>query len=424
MSPLKVDIFNVGQGEHILLHLPDKKYGIIDFYYEASINTLEEPPALTLLKERLKKGEEIKIAFLHLSHYHKDHTKGLAKWLHWILVNHIPVDELWLPAVLPKLELAELIQNAFNDREAIRALLTENPELANSIDSYLQRSASNPILALKQYKTLQKSLGFNIKYINDRKILQEPKTGSTSSLDIQSLGPSSQRTMRFFEKSHTEILLGFIGEKDSSKINQNDISVVLKVEYEDYRLIFTGDAERSNLHEILDEIDSDKVAGHFVKVPHHGSKNASSVRIWQSFCRGKCEILFAISAGHHARYDHPDTETFEHLQEALGAQESSHRIFLTKTVKSDHNINGLLDTSEKKHYLPIKKKPAKLKYQNRKIRSLGLSDLTASGSSPMEPSRLSAIDEKLLTENRRLGFRFTFTGTEDDVDVHELVARN
>ena len=55
---LQVYLFNVGQGDHIMLKFPNNEYGIIDFFYDASQNIIE-PPALSYFKALegvLKKG--------------------------------------------------------------------------------------------------------------------------------------------------------------------------------------------------------------------------------------------------------------------------------------------------------------------------------------------------------------------------------
>jgi len=100
MNNIKIYVFNVGQGDHILLEFPDNKFGIIDVFHDSDINCPNEPPALTYLKQKKQNNPEfeIEIAFIHISHYHLDHVLGLEKILYWTLINRVPVYELWLPA--------------------------------------------------------------------------------------------------------------------------------------------------------------------------------------------------------------------------------------------------------------------------------------------------------------------------------------
>src|SRR5690242_1735224 len=65
---LTVFLFNVGQGDHILLKLPNGEYGIIDSYYETRLG-LKEPPALTLLDSLMTKDSKKPIiSFICISH--------------------------------------------------------------------------------------------------------------------------------------------------------------------------------------------------------------------------------------------------------------------------------------------------------------------------------------------------------------------
>src|SRR5947209_4288791 len=95
---LKVYLFNVGQGDHILLELPNGKYGIIDFYFEAAVG-LREPPALTYLESVRRRNPEkpITISFICISHADYDHIKGVDTFLRAVAENGIDVENFWLP---------------------------------------------------------------------------------------------------------------------------------------------------------------------------------------------------------------------------------------------------------------------------------------------------------------------------------------
>jgi hypothetical protein len=60
---LTVYVFNVGQGDHLLLKLPNGTYGLIDFHYDKGINVVEEPPALTFLKQQHKPETPVVLSF-------------------------------------------------------------------------------------------------------------------------------------------------------------------------------------------------------------------------------------------------------------------------------------------------------------------------------------------------------------------------
>lgn len=76
----------------------------------------------------------------------------------------------------------------------------------------------------------------------------------------------------------------------------------------DWRVLFTGDAERDQLREIIDAGDAEAVD--IYKVGHHGSKNALDEQ-------EACELsprLALISVGERNRYGHPAKQTLDALE--------------------------------------------------------------------------------------------------------------
>ena len=92
---LRLYVFNVGQGDHILLKLPDNTYGIVDFFYPGGLAKCPAVYYLTNLKRLLPK-EDIQIAFVCLSHPDGDHLEGLAGFVKWLEQNEKKIGNLWL----------------------------------------------------------------------------------------------------------------------------------------------------------------------------------------------------------------------------------------------------------------------------------------------------------------------------------------
>lgn len=89
--------------------------------------------------------------------------------------------------------------------------------------------------------------------------------------------------------------------KDYEWRSDNDYSLVMQVEYGDFRGLFTGDLEEDGEREALSYIaDVD-----YLKVGHHGSKGSSS----EAFLAGLKPEKAVISAGRNNRYGHPARET-------------------------------------------------------------------------------------------------------------------
>lgn len=90
--------------------------------------------------------------------------------------------------------------------------------------------------------------------------------------------------------------------------NLNEGSMVLRLDYHDFSMLFTGDLEG--------ETES-KIAGNYgdvdiLKVAHHGSRNSTSEQFLQEV---KPEICL-ISCGEDNRYGHPHEELLERLEMA------------------------------------------------------------------------------------------------------------
>lgn len=96
--------------------------------------------------------------------------------------------------------------------------------------------------------------------------------------------------------------------KLSNDINQS--SLVLKLNYKDKSMLFTGDIEKEMEKEILlDKRTKDKLKCDILKVAHHGSKSSSLIDfIW------KADPKYAIiSYGYKNTYGHPHAKTIDTL---------------------------------------------------------------------------------------------------------------
>ena len=81
--------------------------------------------------------------------------------------------------------------------------------------------------------------------------------------------------------------------------NQNNDSLVLKIETDNASVLFTGDIEQETEEDLLylgKWLDSD-----ILKVPHHGSRTSST----QGFISAVSPKIAVISAGRHNPFKHP-----------------------------------------------------------------------------------------------------------------------
>jgi len=96
----------------------------------------------------------------------------------------------------------------------------------------------------------------------------------------------------------------------NSGTEDNDTSIVLKVQYGDTSFVFTGDAERIAEQVILDS--GFDLSATVLKIGHHGSSDATTYH----FLREIMPQYAIISAGEGNSYGHPTDDTLSRLRDA------------------------------------------------------------------------------------------------------------
>lgn len=107
-----------------------------------------------------------------------------------------------------------------------------------------------------------------------------------------------------------EATITVIGPVKSGYEDLNDTSLVLMVQYEDTRFLFTGDMERLAEIDLLDS--GADVKADVLKVGHHGSYSSTSYR----FLREVAPTYAVISVGSGNDYGHPHREPISRLKDA------------------------------------------------------------------------------------------------------------
>lgn len=114
----------------------------------------------------------------------------------------------------------------------------------------------------------------------------------------------------FYLGSSTVQILGPVYEDED---DLNNTSIVLKITYGKTSFLFTGDAERDEEHDIIDE--GYDLSATVLKVGHHGSETSSSYR----FLREVMPEYAIISVGKDNSYGHPHDEPLSRLKD-VGAE--------------------------------------------------------------------------------------------------------
>jgi|GEM_PF-6128833 len=313
---LSIYVFNVGQGDNVLIELPDGSYGLIDFFYDSKIYSQQEPPSLYYLRQK----DNVKIKFIHLSHYHRDHVKGIPKLINWLTKNNIVVDYLWFPGSLSPKEMKRRISSAIEDAKVVKKILMADKDLTSYFNK-INKNGSDLYSKLENYAERQHENGLSkLDYLNCIRELHECCLLPVK-INTYCLAPTSRRAIQFTEKSTEDILKICFGSREKDNVDGNDISSILLMTAKCTKLLFGGDAKIDSIRESLQYIQDDleklwglkDLASDFIKIFHHGSQKSSNEIIWKNFLSKEKDTYIAISAGEYNVYMHPNKETFDHI---------------------------------------------------------------------------------------------------------------
>lgn len=91
-------------------------------------------------------------------------------------------------------------------------------------------------------------------------------------------------------------------------LSENDMSLVLELNYFDKNILFTGDIEENSENKLIENNISEV---NFLKVPHHGSKTSSSEELLNKI---KPKVGF-IQVGKNNNFSHPNKEVLNRYKE-------------------------------------------------------------------------------------------------------------
>ena len=337
---LEIFMFNVGQGDHILLKFPNHEYGIIDFHSDPK-NKISLPPALTYF-QALKKNlpdefSKVTIAFFCISHTDQDHIKGIYETIEWFDLNHVFIKHIWFGAARDESQFLNFMGEQFDE---FKNQLPEEERVAyakkiDAFDSGKRRFFD----AFERWKTEQfkcpryktESFGRG-DYLGDMKPLSRPC--STPSAAAFNLAPQSGDLDKYYKQVLTEVFKKTIGVDIPNAINRNCISHILQIIFGGKSLIFGGDADKETWENFIKKYHSEgeryvddwgPLKPDFIKVSHHGSSGSSSQFIWDNVIKTGKPIHLGISAGRNKKYNHANSQTFKEIR----AARSDAKIYVT-----------------------------------------------------------------------------------------------
>lgn len=372
-ASIRVTLFNVGQGDHMLLRFPDGEYGIVDFYYAVKGKAVE-PPALSYFKELKRvlsptEFEQLTLSFVCISHTDGDHVKGLAESVKWFFDNGLFVRDFWLGASIDKAQLVELL------RDKVRSMVSQF-NLADRVrySSQILKFEKNIGSFFQYYDKWQRKRFPRAAEAGDGEYLvgirELPRPCSLSMIHAVNLGPLTRHASRYVARMTEDTVREILGINDNSNtVDKNLLSHILRIRFGERNLTFGGDTHKEIWETCLDRYTSTgsefvahfgPVQSHFVKVSHHGSKHSSSPKIWNYLMPDQGSAVLGISAGRHNGYNHPHSETLEQIRKCSAAAKvvstnictaclagypSEHHVWYEKHIARNANYGKALPNS-------------------------------------------------------------------------------
>ena len=105
----------------------------------------------------------------------------------------------------------------------------------------------------------------------------------------------------------TDIEIMYIG-KDTKNLNNN--SIIARLTYKTFSMIFTGDAEKEEEDEFLKSCGNKSIKADILKIGHHGSKTSSSDELIKRII----PQIALIGVGNNNKFGHPNEEVIDRLK--------------------------------------------------------------------------------------------------------------
>lgn len=261
---MSINFIDVGQGDCIIILMPDGKNMIID---SGSAKDTKSKPAITKFTDAHKITQ---FDYMLLTHADEDHVGNMS----WVIDNY-----------------------------DIKHIFRPNNNSTHASASSLPESFNTPYLAKNEVSTLTYAK-FMISAYNEQQndgcIVEVFNKDSDFSGDVQCDDVTLKYAFDFLTP---------IADKDKvSYSNKNDYSPYVKLSYANKSILFTGDGESKMMQEYVNTYGKENNVD-VLKVGHHGSENATSKDLIESI-----DPEFAIiQCGLGNTYGHPHKKTLDTL---------------------------------------------------------------------------------------------------------------
>ncbi len=313
---LSFKVFNVGQGDHMLVELPENQFGIIDSFYDDK-DSVCLPKGVAYLdqknRELVEAGEsKIEILFIIITHFDFDHVKGFQAIMDWIELNEIKLHNLYISPSKRVDRIVKLINQVDNNRNL-----------------HLKRHLRRTLEFLEKHKRIITHIRTNSPYLSrfqDR-------------FSIQGIGPTDEIIEHFFDN------LASLASKKKNQFdfNRNKLSGILELNFtlcddSTFAIFIGGDSDAVTIKKSIAKFSSNnenrELEYDVIKVPHHGAKSSSSLDIWKDLSKKRGTTYALNSASINNKYQHPHGKTINDIR-LLERDHSDRKIIFACTSTED-----------------------------------------------------------------------------------------
>lgn len=302
---LEITVFGPGYGESVVLHIPGIGWGVIDCCeFKTGTRTVNLP--LEYLKN-LALTEIHELAFIILTHPHKDHYKGI-----------------------------DTIIKSYSNR--IKRICLYSGDGIRELKQYICQQKIAGKDALPGFAEILKAMNNATKEgAHLRRLSELTSVFDTPQTSLIALSPSALNIEKYIQKLFKAIPQTGKPVRPMNDDAHNLISVALLLKFGKVNVILGSDLETDKdrakgWNAILYNDDCPDLKANLVKVAHHGSRNGYNKKAWDEHCRFNKPIA-VITPFIHGNVRLPDEATVNILKEKVS------KLCITAFPKDQHKIS-------------------------------------------------------------------------------------
>lgn len=251
---LEVSLFGPGYGECVVVHLGEGRWLVVDSCKERGASL----PAPLAYFEKLGVNVAEDVVFVLASHWHDDHTRGLAQ-----VVRACPNATFIMPEALKSKDFVNLVRSV-----GVSSMIETSgaSEFAGVLDALQERAA-------RGLPEVRWACG-------SRVIWRQPFESGSFQVTLTTLSPSDEAITR--AKLEISSLLPKRGEEKRRlpSLSRNDTSVALLIERGADSILLGSDLETSGWRQVVMDSGRPQARAGVVKIPHHGSTTGHHDDMW------------------------------------------------------------------------------------------------------------------------------------------------